>query len=83
MHGVLETLSVGTPEEVVDPLLVPIADAAVLAILEGKVCWQYRGHAALALRLSAHLAARDAVFDQPLFPDVYGFTSIGPCMLSA
>ena len=51
--------------------------------LEGKVCWQYRGHAALALHLSAHLAAREPVFDQPYFPDVNGFTSIGQCMLSA
>jgi hypothetical protein len=32
MDGTLETLSVCTPEEMVEPLLVPIEDAAVLAI---------------------------------------------------
>jgi hypothetical protein len=51
--------------------------------LEGKVCWQYGGHAALALRFGAYLAAGEPVFDQPLFPDVYGFTSMGQRILSA
>ena len=36
MDSILETPSVGTPEDVVELLLVPIADAAVLAIFGGQ-----------------------------------------------
>jgi hypothetical protein len=47
------------------------------------MCRQCRGHAALALRLGAHLTAREPAFDQPLISDVHGFTSMGQFTLSA
>jgi hypothetical protein len=45
--------------------------------MEGEMCRQCRRHAALALRLGAHLIVREPAFDQPLISDVYGFTSMG------
>jgi hypothetical protein len=47
------------------------------------MCQQCRGHAGLALRLGAHLIAREPTFDQPLILDVRGFTSMGQLTLSA
>jgi hypothetical protein len=44
--------------------------------MEGKVRWQRGGHAPLALCFGANLVAGESALDQPLIPDVHGFTSM-------
>jgi hypothetical protein len=76
-YGRLETLPVGTPEEVVESLLVPIEDAAVLAIFGGQsvlaIRWTCRARAAFRRLLGGRgTRVRSAVVPRRLWFYLYG-----------